>query len=228
MADPQQPVRSDEAGRAGDRLATDLLRIARDPVSGRIRHRRSVDICLRAALFADLAARGHIVDEAGAPALVAAEPTGDRILDAVCDAVLRRPGVAWPRWFRHVSADGQAIRGELVAAGRWQRRGGWRPSFVDEEADAVLARTHELDRVARYERAPADEREAVLATLTIMCGSTSGWPRPGAVKKELASLVGSIPDATLRTIVHSAATTMRRTRRGGSVGGRRPVRRRRA
>jgi hypothetical protein len=209
-----------------DRLATDLLRVALDPATGRMRYRSRVDVCLRAALFADLALRGQIVSHLGAPAIVDPEPTGDRMLDAVRGTVERRPEVVWIRWFRHVSTDCPALRNELVADGRWQRqRRGWRATFTDSQADAMLAVAHELDQVTRYEREPADVREAVLATLAVMCGATGRRPRPGAVRQELAPLMASTDNDTLQKIVKAAAATMRRARRGGSGLARQPLRR---
>src|SRR6266581_3712607 len=69
-----------------DRMATDLLRLARDPITGRIKHRTGVDVCLRAALFADLALRGQIINRRGSPAVALPELTGDRMLAAMCGA----------------------------------------------------------------------------------------------------------------------------------------------
>lgn len=199
-----------------DRMATELLRLARDPISGRIKYRSGVDICLRAALFADLALSGHVVNKRGAPAVALPGPTGDRMLDAVRGTVEQRPGVVWLRWFRHVSTDCRALRNELIADGRWHRQDGWRASFADHDSDAVLALAHELERVAQYERAPADSREAVLATLAAMCGATGNRPRPVAVKRELAPLFTTFAEDTVPKIVDAAATSMRRARRGGS------------
>jgi hypothetical protein len=200
-----------------DRMATDLLRIARDPVTGRINHRASVYACLRAALFADLELSGRIVNRRGAPALAVPEPTGDRMLDAVRGTVEQRPGVLWLRWFRHVSTDCTALRNELIADGRWHRQGGWRASFADHDSDAVLALAHQLDQVTRHERAPADSREAVLATLAAMCGATTGGrPRPVTVKQDLAPLFTTFAEDTIPKIIDAAATSMRRARRGGS------------
>ncbi len=221
MPDSTQPVTPEPAH--SDRIATNLLRVARDPRSGRIKHRSSVDVALRAALFADLTMLGKIVDHAGAPAVVPmAEPTGDAKLDAVLAAVDGRPGIAWMRWFRHVSTDCVALRKELLTDGRWQQKRGWPASFTDADTDAVLALTHELERVAQYDRAPADTREAVLVTLAVAGGISGKRPRPTAVRQDLAPLVSSFGNETLQGVVTIAATAMRRTRRAGSPGWRRP------
>ena len=229
-----EAARADAADRAvaadrepGDRIATNLLRLARDPATGRIRHRAIVAVGLRAALFAELALEGRIVDRAGSPAVApdgSGGPTGDRMLDAVRDAVEARPGVNWLRWYRHVSSDCTALRNELIASGRWtQQHGGWRATFADADADAVLVLANELDRVARYERAPVDTREAVLAALTVATGGSGRWPRPGAVRQELVALVDSMSgetaqqSQTVQKVVKTAAAAMRRTRRGGSL-----------
>ena len=222
--DPAEPARA--VGEPVERIATVLLRLARDPVSGRVRHRSSVDVALRAALFAELALDGRIVDRAGSPAAFPAEPSGDRKLDAVREAVEQRPGVAWLRWFRHVSSDHDALCKELVADGRWIRQDGWRAAYADTEADAVLVLANEIERVVRYERAPVDTREAVLAALAVACGATGRWPRPSAVKQDLAQMVGSVSGKateateateTVQKIITTAATATRRTRRGGSL-----------
>src|SRR6266496_638226 len=141
----------DTSGRIGavseDRMATDLLRLARDPITGRIKHRTGVDVCLRAALFADLALRGQIINRRGSPAVALPELTGDRMLDA------------------------------------------------------VRALAHQLDQVTRHERAPADSREAVLATLAAMCGATTGGlPRPVSVKQDLAPLFTTFAEDTIPKI----------------------------
>jgi hypothetical protein len=131
-----------------------------------------------------------------------------------------------------VSTDCNALRDELIADGRWTRQGGWRATFTDSAADALLVLANELERVARYERAPVDTREAVLATLAITCGATGRWPRPGAVRQELGPLVDSMSGEderrteTVQKIVKTAATATRRTRRGGSLSHENVLRRR--
>ena len=223
--EPEHAVAADRE--PGDRIATNLLRLARDPATGRIRHRAIVAVGLRAALFAELALEGRIVNGAGSPAVAPDgpdEPTGDRMLDAVREAVEARPGVSWLRWYRHVSSDCTALRNELIANGRWtQQHGGWRATYADADADAVLVLANELDRVARYERAPVDTREAVLAALAVATGGNGRWPRPGAVRQELVALVDSMSgetaqqSETVQKVVKTAAAAMRRTRRGGSL-----------
>jgi hypothetical protein len=197
-----------------DRIAVDLLRLARDPVSGRIRHRGSLDIALRAALFAELALDGKIVDEGNAPALTSAEPTGDRIFDAILRTVGARPKVTWRRWFHHVSADRAALCAELVDAGRWESMRGWRAAFSDAKPDEVQANVLELERVARFERAPRDPREAVLTLLAIACGALGRRPRPAAVRRELKLVFDAVDDLTTQKVVATAATVIRRSRRG--------------
>lgn len=194
-------------------MATTLLRVARDPVNGRIKRPTTVDVGLRAALLADLALAGRIGDRDHAPCVISAEPTGDRFLDAVSRAIEARPGVVWMRWFRHVTSDRTALRDELVRDGRWQRRPGWRRAYEDTNAEAIVALSVELDRVAQLQRPPADEREATLAVLAAISGATGRWPRPGAVKHDLAAVVHAVPDFTVRRIIMTAAMTLRRTRR---------------
>ena len=80
-----------------------------------------------------------------------------------------------------------------------------------------FALAHQLNQVTRHERAPADSREAVLATLAAMCGATTGGlPRPVTVKQDLAPLFTAFAEDTIPKIIDAAATSMRRARRGGS------------
>lgn len=197
-----------------DRIAVDLLRVARDPATGRIRHRGALDVSLRAALFAELALDGKIVDEINAPVLTSAGPTGDRIFDAVLRAVQARPNVAWLRWFRHVSGDRKALCAELVDAGRWEPTRSWPASFSDAKPDEVQAIAFELQRVARLERAPRNPREAVLTLLAIVCGALGRRPRPAAVRRELRSVFDAVDNHTTQKIVATAATVTRKNRRG--------------
>jgi hypothetical protein len=196
-----------------DRIAVDLLRLARNPVSGRIRHRGSLDIALRAALFAELALDGRIVDEGNAPALTSAEPSGDRIFDAILRTVAERPNVTWRRWFRNVSADRAALCAELVDAGRWVGTRGWYATFSDAKPDEVQANALELERIARFERPPRDRREAVLTLLAIACGALGRRPRPAAVRRELTPVFDAVDHPTAQKVVATAASVIRRTRR---------------
>jgi Golgi phosphoprotein 3 GPP34 len=197
-----------------DRIAVDLLRMARDPASGRIRHRSALDIALRAALFAELALNGKIVDEVNAPALVSDEPTGDRIFDAIRRTVAARPNVMWRRWFRHVRVDRAALCAELVDAGRWERTRGWPAAFSDANPEQAQAIAFEVDRVARFERAPRDSRDAVLTLLAISSGAVGRRPRPAAVRRELKSVLDAVNHHTAQKVVVTAATVTRRSRRG--------------
>jgi hypothetical protein len=197
-----------------DRIAVDLLRMARNPVTGRIGRRATLDISLRAALLAELALNGKLVDEVNSPALTSSEPTGDRIFDAILRTVEARPNVTWRRWFRHVSADRAALCAELIDAGRWERKQGWAAAFNDAEPEEAQAIAFELERVARFERAPKDSREAVLTLLAICSGAVGRRPRPAAVRRELKSVFDAVNHHTTQKIVATAATVTRRTRRG--------------
>jgi hypothetical protein len=197
-----------------DRIAVDLLRMARDPGSGRIKHRGSLDIALRAALFAELALNGKLVDQVNAPSLTSDDPTGDRILDAIRGAVQARPNVTWRRWFRHVRVDRTALSAELVDAGRWRRTRSWPATFADAKPEEAQALAFEINRVVTFDRAPVDSREAVLALLAVSSGATGRRPRPAAVRRELKSLLDSVNQHTTQKIVVTAATVIRRDRRG--------------
>ena len=197
-----------------DRIAVDLLRMARDPATGRIRHRSALDISLRAALFAELALNGKIVDEINAPALTSGELTGDRIFDAILRTVQERPTVTWRRWFRHVSVDRAALCAELVDAGRWEPTRGWPAAFSDAEPEEAQAMAFEIQRVARFDRTPRDSREAVLTLLAIASGAVGRRPRPVAVRRELKSVFDAVNHHTTQKIVATAAAVTRRSRRG--------------
>jgi hypothetical protein len=197
-----------------DRIAVDLLRMARDPATGRIRHRSALDISLRAALFAELALNGKIVDEVNAPTLTSGELTGDRIFDAILRTVQERPTVTWRRWFRHVSADRAVLCAELVDAGRWEPTRGWPAAFSDAKPEEAQAIAFEIQRVAKFERAPRDSREAVLTLLAISSGALGRRPRPAAVRRELKSVFEAVNHHTTQKIVATAATITRRSRRG--------------
>lgn len=177
-----------------DRLATQLLRIARDPGSGRLRHSGPLAIGLRAALFSDLVLTGRVVDDGAAPAVGPMPASEDRILEAVARTVQNRAGVAWWRWFRHVRVDTRALVDELVADGRWTvvtRAVGRRTRFQDNDEGSVQELTLATLQVAELTKAPADSRQAVLAILTVMCGSISGRPRPRAVRRDLKPLLAT-------------------------------------
>lgn len=198
-----------------DRIAVDLLRLARDPATGRLRYRASLDVALRAALFAELALNGKVVDEANAPNLASDEPAGDRIFDAISRTVAGRRNVTWRRWFRHVGGDRTALCGELVEAGRWERKPGLRVAFTDAQPEAAQALGYELDRVVTFDRAPANSREAVLALLAVACGAIGRRPRPAAVRRELKSVFEEVNHHTTQKIVVTGAAVIRRGRRRG-------------
>lgn len=207
---------SDETRHAAvpDRIAVDLLRMARNPATGRIRYVSALDVALRAALFAELALNGRVVDQLSAPALTSDEPTGDHIFDAVRRTVAARPNVAWRRWFRYVRVDRVGLSAELVEAGRWERTRRWPAVFRDAKPEEVQALAYEVNRVASLERAPADSREAVLTLLAVCCGAIGRRPHPAAVRRELTSVLDSVSDHTAKKIVVTAATVIRRNRRG--------------
>lgn len=222
-----------------DRLATQLLRVARDPATGRLRHAGALATGLRAALFTDLILAGRVSPAGRGP--YADEPVerGDRILDAVQRTVARRPDVAWWRWFRHVRVDRVALVDELVQAGRWTpRRSGLGTAYDDAEADEALAWAQQLRRIVRHEAGEPDARQNVLAMLTLMCGSIDQRPQPRAVRQrpsrdaagsgpvplrrsphpliEAAAQTGEPGAETLPDMLFGAARLLkRRLRRGG-------------
>jgi hypothetical protein len=181
-----------------DRLATQLLLMARSPASGAIRNAGRVDIALRAALFTDLLLTERIVGQAGAPAIgvdLAGGDPGDRVLDAVVRTVAKRPHVAWWRWFRHVRDDRQVLVEELLSAGRWTakpgRRARWDPTD-DTEAARALEQCFELGRIARGEVGLGDVGQATLAILASMSGVLDGRPRPRALRGDLKPVMTAI------------------------------------
>lgn len=197
-----------------DRIAIDLLRMARNPATGRLRYQSSLEIALRAALFSELALTGRVVDEVNAPRLTSDEPTGDRVLDAIRRTVQARPDVTWRRWFRHVSADRNVLTDELVDAGRWERKRGLGNAFTDSAPEEAQALAYEMNRIVTFDRAPVDSREAVLALLAVSCGAVGRRPRPAAVRRELKSVFDEVNHHTTQKIIATAATVIRRGRRG--------------
>jgi hypothetical protein len=218
----------------GDRLiATDLLRVARDPTTGRLTRRSTLAVGLRAALLADLALAGQIVDNAGAPEAVGTAPNMHRFLDQIRDAVAARPKVSWVRWFRHVQGDRIALVKELVDDGQWTPAG--RNRYVDADADGVLELARRTTAVAMLRTPAADSADAVLGMLLVICGATAvpetigrrpparGAPRPKAMRRELRPLLDAIGprDDPARIAVQcalgSGAIVVRKVRRGRMV-----------
>jgi len=202
-------------------LATDLLLIGRNPLSGRLRHRSAHEKGLRAALFTELILTRRIGDSANSPAALTTDPLDDSVLDAVLGAVTRRPRVVWRRWYHHVAADRAVLTKALIADGRWRRerdrlgRAVWR----DTDQGASLAIAHAVSQVAELRQAPASPEQAVLAILSAMCGAIAGRPRPRDLRGRLDTLleaVGPTSDPVRRDIQAAltgcGASVRRRTR----------------
>jgi len=191
-----------------DRIATELLLIARSPANGRLRHRSALEKGLRAALFAELVFQGRLGDADGGPAVLDRSTSEDRILDIVLAAVDSRPRVAWRRWYHHVAADRIELSKQLVQSGRWTtgRDRFGRSTFIDADPAATLALTHTILQVGQLRQAPADERQAVLAVLTTVCGSVLERPKPRELRRSLAPLLEAIgaPSHASRHTVHAA------------------------
>ena len=213
-------------------IATDLLRVARDPGTGRLVRRNTLAVGLRAALFADLALAGQIVDYAGAPYATGAASSTHRFLDQIRDAVAARPGVSWARWFRYVHGDRIALVNELVDDELWTPVG--RNRYIDVDAASMLDRARRLTAVAALRTPPADAPDAILAMLLVVCGATAvpqtlgrpparPSPRPKAMRNELRPLLDAVgpPDDAVRIAVQHAvgtgATVVRKVRRGRMV-----------
>jgi hypothetical protein len=82
-----------------------------------------------------------------------------------------------------------ALVGELLADGRWtQESGGLRPSYRNADPGAATALAYATLQVVEKRASPADARQAVLAALTVMCGSV-GRPHPRAVRRELKPIL---------------------------------------
>ena len=171
-----------------DRMATDLLRLARHPLTGRVRGGGTIDIALRAALLSDLVLDGRITHDGRGPRLTgedAAEPTGDRIADALVRTVARRSGVPWWRWYRHVQVDRVALTEELVEAGVWTRTGsGPRATYEDVEPEYGPALGIELREVVTQEDT-SDVRRALLAIIVHLSGADGQRAQPKALRRDL-------------------------------------------
>lgn len=203
----------------GDRIATDLLRCALDS-DRRLVTGHGLAVCLRAALFSDLALAGAIGDTGRAPTVTGEPPDDDRILAAVHRTVAARPRVAWKRWYRHVDVDLEALTDELVLAGRWADLGrGFRTrSFLDRDAEQALAMGLRARAVGLGEEAPESPHEAVLGVLTVSCGGGHGAPRPKATARigDLLQRFDELPGQRLQAAhvaVGVAQLMLRRNRR---------------
>jgi hypothetical protein len=217
----------------GDELiATNLLRIARDARTGRLVRRNTLAVGLRSALLAELALSGQIVNNDGAPEAISTAPNAHRFLDQIRDAVATRPGVAWPRWYRHVHGDRIALVKELVDDGPWTPVG--RNRYVDADAPGVLELAHRVTAVAALRTPPVDSADAVLGMLLVICGATAvpetigraparPSPRPKAMRRDLRPLLDAVgpPDDPMRIAVQHAlgtgALVVRKVRRGRMV-----------
>jgi len=164
----------------------------------------------------DLVLAGRVTEQYRAPFAEQSTESDDHMLDAVERAVVRRPYVGWWRWFRHVRADRLALVGELLADGRWtQESGGLRPSYRNADPGAATALAYATLQVVEKRASPADARQAVLAALTVMCGSV-GRPHPRAVRRELKPIIeaaaksGETGAAILPHVVGGAAVLLRR------------------
>jgi Golgi phosphoprotein 3 (GPP34) len=207
-----------------DRTATTLLRLARDPRTGRLRHPSALDVGLRASLFADLVLSGRVISEERAPLPTPADPTGDAFLDALRDAVAARPRVAWLRWFRHVHSDRGAIVSELVAQGRWTPTGGrLRPTYRDDAHAEIVELSRHVAAVAEQRRTPDDGYQVILAIIATLCGAVGGRPRPRALRRELRPLLDyfGVPEDPIRRALQANLTAtsiaIRRVRRGRAM-----------
>jgi Golgi phosphoprotein 3 (GPP34) len=213
-----------------DLIAIDLLRMARDPATGRISRRGTLAVGLRAALFCELALAGQIVDAAGRPFAAGAESNTHRFLDQLRDAVEVRPGVAWLRWYHHVHGDRNALVKELVDKDRWTPTG--RSQYDDVDPDGARELARQMTAVATFQLPARDTRDAVLGMLVVICGAVavpdvvSGRPparqapRPKAMRRELRPLLDVIgPDdditrVAVQNAVGAAATIVRKVRHG--------------
>ncbi len=202
-------------------IASSLLLIARNPTSGTVRHPGALDRALRSALLAQLALAGAITDVGRAPTSARQEPTGDRILDAVLATIQARPGVLWPRWYRHVAADRAALSQQLVAQGRWARAGRHlgRHAYTDTDPEDTVQRGFEALQVAERTRPPIDGEQACLAILMVVSGALVGRPRPRELRGSLLPLLDVIgPPAdpvrhTVQVALATGAQAVRKRRR---------------
>jgi hypothetical protein len=206
-----------------DKIATKLLRISLDADRGKLRHPQALAVGVRAALFADLAFAGCLIDGGRSPKITGATATGDRILDTLRAAVGNQPGHLWRRWFTYVRVDREAVCRELVADGLWTAEQSRRSvltttQYRDLQADSALHLVGRTLEVIEHRRTPEDGEEAVLAALCVICGSITGRPAPRAMDSDLLRLldiIGTLSDPTRRAVqaaVDSGASAVRRGR----------------
>jgi hypothetical protein len=134
----------------------------------------------------------------------------DQILSAVLAAVAQRPGVAWPRWFRHVRDDRSALVARLVGSGRWVALGGHRFRDVDPlAAERLQARTFTVSELVE---APVDERETVLGYLYALTGPAMTPEHVLGWEVRLARLDLAPGGASVRAVLAAARAVNRRGR----------------
>ncbi len=210
-------------GPVPDRIATDLLRIARDPGTGRLRHTQRLEVALRAALFSDLALAGHLATMAAAPIATESGPPEDRILAAVWTTVTRRRSVRWSRWYRHVRVDRVALVDELTSAERWQVGRGVPRTYVESDLGGALELREHVLAVIESRGEVRDAHDAVLALLAAMSGVADGRVRTGVLSGELGRLLAhvgesdEVPRRTVEAALRAAAPRIRRPNRRGSL-----------
>jgi hypothetical protein len=135
---------------------------------------------------------------------------GDQILSAVLAAVSQRPGVAWPRWFRHVRDDRSALVDRLVRSGRWTGQSGHR--FRDSDSRGAERLQARAFTVSELVEAPADEREAVLGYLYALTGPGMSAEHVLGWDVRLARLDATPSGPTVRAVLAAARSVNRRGR----------------
>jgi hypothetical protein len=196
-------------------IAAELLVLAVDPETGRLRNRRALTIGVRGALLAELALDGCLVagtgGRHGVPRITDADPPADRILATLRTAVRDHPGIAWRRWFTHVSADREAVAGVLVEQGVLEPTGSRLLSGTTYRhcdpgtALALVGRTFD---VTEGRRPPDSAEEAIRAVLATVCGALSGRPRPRHGQADLPALLEVLgpPEFETRRSVETCLT----------------------
>jgi hypothetical protein len=179
---------SQDDGDLGEPLALTVCRLALNPDTGRIAHKKQVGIAIRGALFAELALDGRISGER-MPAAIGPSETGHKLADSVHRAVAGRGVKLWRRWFSHVGADLEAATNELVRLGMWRSEGGSR--YADLEPELTAMQADRVPEVLSGRVGVSSIEEVVVAVLAGGAGLRGGRPRPRARLKTLDHLLRS-------------------------------------
>ena len=171
-----------------DTMAGDVLRVALDDHSGRLRYTGVLAQAVRGALLIDLAAAGRLWGSVPEPQLDPS-PTGLAVADELTAAVSEHPDRTLERLLRRGTPHLHDMIAELLADGCWtvERHGlsAGTARYVDADPARFRALDQRLDAIAVGDAEPDSDRDAAMACLAVSTGST-----PATAKDRLEELIG--------------------------------------